>query len=124
MNLATAVVVVILVIVVVLGIRSTRKRATQGCCNTGSETTKKVKAKDSDKSHYHHAYELRIDGMMCANCATRIENAFHENTEYLAKADLSTHSVTVYTKEPASDEQLKEPVKQLKSYVVLSVKEK
>ena len=51
MNLPTIIICVILVIIICIGIRSTKKRATSGCCG-GSETIKKVKVKDRKKEHY------------------------------------------------------------------------
>ena len=42
MNLPTIIICVILVIIICIGIRSTKKRATSGCCGS-SETIKKVR---------------------------------------------------------------------------------
>ena len=44
MNLPTIIICVILVIIICIGIRSTKKRATSGCCGS-SETVKKSKGK-------------------------------------------------------------------------------
>lgn len=41
MNLPTILICVILIIVIIIGIRSTKKRATSGC-GGGSETVKKI----------------------------------------------------------------------------------
>ena len=48
MNLPTIIICVILVIIICIGIRSTKKRATSGCCGS-SETIKKVRVKDKNK---------------------------------------------------------------------------
>ena len=51
MNLPTIIICVILVIIICIGIRSTKKRATSGCCGS-SETIKKVRVKDKNEEHY------------------------------------------------------------------------
>ena len=48
MNLPTIIICVILVIVIYIGIRSTKKRATSGCCGS-SETVKKLSGQGATK---------------------------------------------------------------------------
>ena len=57
MNLPTIIICVILVIIICIGIRSTKKRATSGCCGS-SETIKKVRVKDKNEENTLKAFPM------------------------------------------------------------------
>ena len=48
-----------------------------GCCGEREAAPKRVKVRDRDKRHYPYVLEVTVDGMVCANCARRVENALN-----------------------------------------------
>ena len=70
----TAVVLVLLTLCVCFGIRSYAKKLRQGggCCGEREPAEKKVRVADRNRSHYPYHAVLKIDGMVCANCARRV----------------------------------------------------
>ncbi|MCI7796450.1 MAG: heavy-metal-associated domain-containing protein, partial [Lachnospiraceae bacterium] len=57
-------------------------------------------------SHYPYQCTIPIEGMSCANCARRVENAFHESDQYYAKVNLKKKQVTVHMKEDTPRKEL------------------
>ena len=84
----TAVVLVLLTLCVCFGIRSYAKKLRQGggCCGEREPAEKKVRVADRNRSHYPYHAVLKIDGMVCANCARRVENAINRMDGYWAEA--------------------------------------
>lgn len=103
--ISTIIICIILAVVIVIGIRSTKKRATSGCCDTG-DTVKRVKVKDKDKSHYPYQTTLNVSGMHCQNCTIRVENAFNGQDGFYARVNTSTQQVTILSKEEHSLDEL------------------
>ncbi len=96
----------ILILIMVLGIAAalyliTKKKITRGssCCGEHEAMVKKVKCKDMDPKHYPYHYLLKVEGMVCANCARRVENVFHETGQMMAKADLGKKEVRLFSKQ-------------------------
>ena len=85
--MSTIIICAILAVVCFFGIRSSMKRVSNGCCGTGDEV-KKVKAEDTDVSHYPYHYEVEVEGMTCNQCKKRVENAFNEKKGFYAKVNL------------------------------------
>lgn len=98
MNLPTILICVILIIVIIIGIRSTKKRATSGCCG-GSETVKKVRVKDKNKDHYPYKTVLKVYDIHCQNCVHTIENAFNSQDGFYAKVNTEDNTVTILSKQ-------------------------
>lgn len=92
------------------------------CCGEHEASEKKVKVKDKNKSHYAHAYRLSVDGMHCANCARRVENALNALSGVWAKADLSKKEVLLRSKTPQESGILEKAVS-LAGYTVLFVQD-
>ena len=88
----------ILVVICFFGIRSSMKRVSNGCCGTGDDV-KKVKAEDTDVSHYPYHFEVEVEGMTCSQCKKRVENAFNEKKGFYAKVNLKQKKAEVYTKD-------------------------
>ena len=55
-------------------------------------------------------YRMDIEGMHCKNCAMRIENAFNEQPDCMAKVDLAGKFARIYTKKPVEEVVLKQTV--------------
>lgn len=98
MNISTFIICAILIVIVIFGIRSTKKRATSGCCG-GSENVKKIKVKDKDKSHYPYKSVLKVYDIHCQNCVRTIENAFNSQDGFYAKVNTDNNTVTILSKE-------------------------
>ena len=71
---------------------------------------KHVKPQDTNVNDYDHVYRMDIEGMHCKNCAMRIENAFNEQTDCMAKVDLAGKFARIYTKKPVEEVVLKQTV--------------
>ena len=80
------------------------KKLTKGssCCGTKEPPVKRIKPSDSDTSHYPFNYELKVEGMVCVNCARRVENAFISQGDMIAKADAMTKEVRLWSKRELS----------------------
>ena len=74
MYMSTIIICAILV-VICFGIRSSMKRVSNGCCGTGDDV-KKVKAEDTDVSHYPYHFEVEVEGMTHAVSAKESGECF------------------------------------------------
>lgn len=90
-----------------------------GCCGEREPAEKKVRVADRNRSHYPYHAVLKIDGMVCANCARRVENAINRMDGYWAEADVAGARANVHCKEKPDLGQLKEAVR-AGGYTVLS----
>ncbi len=118
--MGTAIVILILIIVCIIGIKSYAKKLASGCCGTAGEKVKKKKVEDRNESHYPYMAELKIDGMVCGNCANRVENCLNELNGVWASVDLGKQSVKVRMKEKIEEQKLKDTVRDA-GYTVLKV---
>ena len=97
MNILTLIAAVLVVAVLFILMKN---KVTKGssCCGGQEESVKRIRADDPDPAHYPYHYRLIVEGMVCANCATRVENAFLSTGEMLAKADLGKKEVKLLSK--------------------------
>lgn len=108
--MATAVICLIIVIICVLSVRSYTKRMTRGCCNAGGDPVKRVKPKDKNPAHYPYTSKIKVEGMACASCARRVENALNSMDGVWAEADSTAGCATVRMKEQLEDEKIRKAV--------------
>ena len=93
-----------------------------GCCGEREAAPKRVKVRDRDKRHYPYVLEVTIDGMVCANCARRVENALNSLDGVWARVeDVGSGRATVRTKSVPDEAALRSAVRQA-GYTVLSVR--
>lgn len=116
----TAVLVVVLVAVVVIGIKSYFKRLSSGCCGSGSARIKKKRAADRNPAHYPYHKKVMVDGMVCANCATRVENALNSLEGVWANVNLSGGFADIRMKQKIQPEELRRAVKE-SGYIAYSI---
>ena len=118
--MGTALVVVVLVVICAFAVYSFVKKLRKGggCCPEREVSEKKVKVADKDKSHYPYQTTLTIDGMTCANCATRVENALNSLPGVWAKVDLMGKIASVLLKQPPEADTLRKTVQDV-GYTVL-----
>lgn len=110
--MSTFIICLILLLICFIAIRSMRKRATSGCCDTGDQE-KRIKVKDKNKSHYPYQLELKVSGIHCQNCCIRIENAFNKKEGTFAKVNTDNNVLTILSKEELDSDQCIETVKSL-----------
>ena len=110
--MGTIIIVAILVVVAVVAARSGMKhmKGEGGCCGGGGDEVKHVKPQDTNVNDYDHVYRMDIEDMHCKNCAMRIENAFNEQPDRMAKVDLPGKFARIYTKKPVEEVVLKQTV--------------
>ena len=75
-----------------------RKLRHGGCCGTHEAPVQKHNVTDKDPAHYPFRYTAKIEGMVCGNCARRVENLFAETGQCLARIDLANKTAVVYAK--------------------------
>lgn len=91
-----------------------------GCCGEHEAAPKKVKVADRDRRHYPYRATIRVDGMTCANCAVRVENALNSLPGVWAEVDLGARQATVLLKAPPQPDALDQAVRDA-GYLPLSV---
>lgn len=99
-----------------------RLRRGDSCCLDGKELIKRVRVADKDKNHYPYGATLSIDGMTCANCALRVENALHGLPGIWAQVDLGKRMASVRSKSPIDADNLRQTVRQA-GYIVISAEQ-
>ncbi len=109
----------ILIVFAVFVIRGYSKKLSSGCCGAGGDAAKKIKVADKNKSHYPYSAVLTVDGMMCAACETRVENALNVIDGVWAKASSSDGKVSVLMKNPVDIETFRKAVNDLGVYTLM-----
>ena len=123
MNPGNIIIIAALIAIVALAVYGTVRRIRFGssCCGEHDAADKKIKVADRNKSHYPFVYLLNVDGMHCANCARRIENAFNEDKERWASADIGKRQVIVRSKHDENESELR-TITAMTGYTMLSCK--
>ena len=123
--MANVIIVLILVVAVVYGIYNYVHHLNHGggCCGEHDAPARKVKAADTNKSHYPHRLVMGVDGMTCQNCQRHVENDLNAMTDTLAEADLSAQKVTVWTKADADEDAIRQAIRDA-GYLPLRTTEK
>ncbi|WP_077611093.1 heavy-metal-associated domain-containing protein [Clostridium sp. Marseille-P2415] len=120
--MSTAIICMILVIICYFGLKSTIKRTKHGCCGSGGDEVKKIKAADKNISHYPFTSTLQVEGMTCGNCKKRVENAFNSQEGLYASVDLNKKLAVIHMKEQVPEDKLKEIVRKA-GYMPGNIKE-
>ncbi len=113
-----AIFAIILIVFAVFVIKSYSKKLASGCCGSG-DAEKKIKVADKNRAHYPYAASLTVDGMMCAACETRVENALNAIDGVWAKASSSDGSVELLMKAPVDEELLRKTINELGVYTLM-----
>lgn len=120
-TVTTVIIVLILVAIAVLSVMSYVKKLRSGCCGASDEKVKRVRVADRDKSHYPYSVVLTVDGMVCGNCAARVENALNALDGVWASADVEHGTVAVRMKQAPEERLLRSTVNQIGGYTVMKV---
>lgn len=112
----------ILVVILVFSVYSYlhKLRHGGGCCGEHDAAPKKVKVEDRNKQNYPYTVVLKVDGMTCANCARRVENALNSLPGTWATVDLGARQATVLLKAQPDPDALRQAVRDA-GYLVLAV---
>lgn len=95
-------------------------RRGDSCCTTGETPEKKIHVKDRNVANYPCTATLRIDGMTCAKCAIRIENALNAMSDHWATVNLGKKSALVRSKQTIDAEAIRKAVRDC-GYTVLEI---
>ena len=66
---------------------------------------------DTDESHYPYKYYVSVDGMMCSNCAARVENAINKSGDNWAHVNLGRKRAEVLSKTEKTEEDFTKALK-------------
>ena len=98
-------------------------RGGASCCGEHEAPVGRVRPVDPDPAHYPYRYTLSVGGMVCANCARRVENTFHRTGRMLAAADLGRKELCVRSMD-ALDRQEAARLVDAAGYTLMDFKEK
>jgi len=116
--IANAVLIILLLLFAGLGLRSFIKRFNGESCCSGGNSEVKINPLDKNKSHYPYKTLVKIEGMKCKNCASRIQNKINESGFY-AKVSFKKKSAIILSKEDLSgNEKIKKIITSLGYSVV------
>lgn len=107
-NVSTAVIVALLIVIGFIAVRKYVKNLRHGCCGGSGE--EKVKVADKNAAHYPYSVTLKIEGMRCANCTDRVENALNRLDRIWAKVSLKRAEAVLRSKSVLDDETLRTAV--------------
>ena len=74
--MSTVIICLVLAAICVYSIITYRKKISSGCCGSGGGEIK-IKPKDTNAKNYPYEYYAGVDGMTCAHCKLRVDNAFN-----------------------------------------------
>ena len=106
--MGNAFVIAILVLITALAVYSTihRIRFGSSCCGERDPAEKKIRVADTNIHNYPYTYTLQVDGMHCANCARRVENALNRHEGRWAVADVGKLTYQLFNTSSDSDDLL------------------
>ena len=98
--MGNTVIILILIVLAFAGIMRIYRTVRYGgsCCSGSGGMEKKVRIRDRKVSNYPYSYKLKIEGIVCAGCARKVENAINSDGELWAKVDLEHKEVHVLSK--------------------------
>ena len=121
--MGNAVIVLVLIVLLFFGVRRIYQTVRFGgsCCSTGEGMDKKVRVSDRNKAHYPFDYKLTVEGMVCAGCARKVENAINSDGGLWAKVNLEHKEVHVLSKKEMNRSDFMQLLKGM-SYTLVDMK--
>ena len=102
---------ILLIVYAIYGtVQKVRGKAKSSCCGSAESVLPKAVA-DTDGSHYPFRYNVSVDGMMCSNCAARVENAINASGDTWAHVNLGRHRAEVLAKHEKTKEDFRKALK-------------
>ena len=112
------IIVGIILIMIVFALLRAKKHFAGGCCGSGGNTLRSHKKLTSPKIGEKR---MLVEGMHCANCQARVENAVNRLDGVVCTVNLRKKTATVSYSKEVPDAALKEVVEKL-GYQVLEVR--
>ena len=103
-TLITAAIIAVLAVICVIAVRSIIKRGKQGCCGAGGGDIAENIVKDTS------GYSVKIGGMHCDKCASRIALAFNRQDGVFAKVSWKDGSADILSENPLSEMQIRSTI--------------
>lgn len=110
-NLSTIIIVLVLVVICIFAARKYIGNLRHGCCGGGPDEIK-VKVADKNAANYPYTMTLKVEGMSCSNCTSRVENALNRLDGVWAKVSLKRGEAIVLSKNTIEDNTLRQTVAQ------------
>lgn len=108
-NLSTIIIVLVLVLICIFAARKYIGNLRHGCCGGGPDEVK-VRVKDKNTANYPYTMTLKVEGMSCSNCTSRVENALNRLDGVWAKVSLKRGEAIVLAKNVIADDILRQEV--------------
>lgn len=94
-----------------------RFRRGGGCCGEHGPAEKRIRVRDRNPSHYPFSVTMTVGGMVCENCAVKVENALNALDGVRASVDPGTGRAVVRAGSAPDERILREAVRNA-GYVV------
>ena len=102
---------IILIAYAVYGtVQKARGKSKSSCCGSAESVIPRP-VDDTDESHYPYKYFVSVDGMMCSNCAARVENAINKSGDNWAHVNLGRKRAEVLSKTEKTEEDFTKALK-------------
>ena len=90
-------IIAVLVVICVIAVLSMIKRGKQGCCGAGGGDIEEKIVKDT--TGYTHSRTVKIGGMHCDKCASRISSAFNRQDGVFAEVSWKDGTAVIKSRE-------------------------
>ena len=104
------IIVLVILVFVAFGIRGIIKRSKGVSCCGGGDGEIAIQPADKNKKNYPFSAILKIDGMKCAHCAFKIQNALNCLDGVYASVKYKTASAEVLFKDESVSDKIKKAV--------------
>ena len=91
-------------------VQKVRGKSKLSCCGSAESVIPKP-VEDTDESHYPYKYYVSVDGMMCSNCAARVENAINKSGDNWAHVNLGRKRAEVLSKTEKTEDDFMKALK-------------
>lgn len=118
--LPTILIIAVLAVICVIAVLSIIKRANKGCCGAGGgDIEERIK---KDTSGFTHRYSVKIGGMHCEKCSSRIAAAFNRQDGVYAEVSWKDGKALLLSKDPLPELVIRKTVMGL-DYTVEAISE-
>lgn len=96
-QIITILIIAVLAVICVIAVLSIIKRGKQGCCGAGGgDITEKIV---KDTTGFTHSRTVKIGGMHCDKCASRISTAFNRQDGVFAEVNWKDGTAVIKSKD-------------------------
>ena len=109
-NLIIVVGIILIAYAVYGTVQKARGKSKSSCCGSAESVIPRP-VDDTDESHYPYKYFVSVDGMMCSNCAARVENAINKSGDNWAHVNLGRKRAEVLSKTEKTEDDFMKALK-------------